>query len=191
VRGVTGILLAAGVSARFGSNKLLEPLADGTPLAVAAARTLARAIPGSIAVVRPGDEALRGLFRLEGLRVVECVRADDGMGASLATGVAAAPDVVGWVIALGDMPWVQVATVRRVAESVAGGARIAVPYYRGRRGHPAGFANEFGDALRAMTGDIGARHLFERHADNVTHVDVDDRGIEMDVDAPRDLRGRD
>ena len=38
----TGILLAAGQGTRFGSNKLLQPLADGTPMAVASAVTLQR-----------------------------------------------------------------------------------------------------------------------------------------------------
>ncbi|MDS4069952.1 MAG: NTP transferase domain-containing protein, partial [Candidatus Competibacter sp.] len=31
-----GILLAAGFSRRFGANKLLQPLADGVPMALAA-----------------------------------------------------------------------------------------------------------------------------------------------------------
>ncbi len=55
---VVGILLAAGFSTRFGTNKLLAALpADGpeagTPVAVAAARHLAEALPESVAVVRP------------------------------------------------------------------------------------------------------------------------------------------
>jgi len=39
MRGIAGILLAAGCGSRFGANKLLAPLADGTPLAIAALKT--------------------------------------------------------------------------------------------------------------------------------------------------------
>jgi molybdenum cofactor cytidylyltransferase len=55
---ITGILLAAGNASRFGSNKLLHLLPDGTPIAMAAARNLKAAIPSSLAIVRPQDHAL-------------------------------------------------------------------------------------------------------------------------------------
>lgn len=55
VRGeIVGILLAAGRGSRFGSDKLLHPLADGTPMAVAAAASLLQACGRVIAVLRPG-----------------------------------------------------------------------------------------------------------------------------------------
>ena len=52
---ICAILLAAGSGSRFGGDKLLHPLADGTPIGVQAARNLLAAAPDVIAVVRPGD----------------------------------------------------------------------------------------------------------------------------------------
>ena len=52
---ICGILLAAGASKRFGSDKLMHTLAGTTPVAVAALANLRSAIPHVIAVVRPGD----------------------------------------------------------------------------------------------------------------------------------------
>ena len=43
-----GILLAAGRSSRFGADKLLQPMPDGTRVAVAAARALVTALPGAM-----------------------------------------------------------------------------------------------------------------------------------------------
>ena len=40
-----GLLLAAGRSRRFGSDKLLHPLEDGMPVALASANTLRRVSP--------------------------------------------------------------------------------------------------------------------------------------------------
>ena len=46
-----GILLAAGKSQRFGSNKLLHPVTDNTPMLLVSAQKLASVLPGSIVVI--------------------------------------------------------------------------------------------------------------------------------------------
>jgi|KBSMisStaDraftv2_1062788.scaffolds.fasta_scaffold392523_1 molybdenum cofactor cytidylyltransferase len=193
---VVGILLAAGRGSRFGSDKLVAALRSpdhamqaGTPLGVAAARNLVAALPDSIAVVRPGNVVLSRLLGATGVRVVECSSADDGMGASLACGARAAADAEGWVVALADMPWIDPATIARVADALRAGASIAAPALRGQRGHPVGFARRHHAALAALTGDVGARGILQRNAAGLTIVDVDDPGILGDVDRPADLAG--
>lgn len=186
--GVRGLLLAAGRGTRFGTGaKLLASLPDGTPVAVAALRNLRRALDAPIAVVRPGDESLAALLRDEGASIVVADRADQGMGASLAAGVARIAVEEGIVVALADMPWIAPATIARVADAIASGASIAAPVYRGRRGHPVAFASKHRAALLALSGDSGARELVARSTDIVL-VDVDDAGIERDVDRPNDLQ---
>lgn len=191
---IVGVLLAAGQGARFGGDKLLAtvavPSAGGAadvPIGVAAARNLVEAIPDSIAVVRPRDAALAAHFTGAGLRVVPCANAGDGMSATLACGVAATADADGWIIALGDMPWIAPATIRAIADAVASGADIAAPSYRGQRGHPIGFSRRHFDALLSLTGDAGARPVIARNIDRVTWVDVDDAGVVQDVDTRSDL----
>lgn len=191
---VVGILLAAGRGARFGGDKLLAPVRDTSPgvtaeipLGVMAARHLVDALPDSLAVIRPGDSELASRLDATGLRVVSCVDAARGMGASLACGVRAAGEADGWVVALADMPWIKTATIRTVAEAIAAGADIAAPSFLGARGHPVGFARRHYAALAALMDDAGARSLVERLPDRVTLIDVEDRGILADVDTPGDL----
>jgi len=124
---IVGLLLAAGQGRRFGADKLMQALANGTPVAVAAARALKAACADSIAVLRPEQDALAVLLEAEGLTVVRCAVAHSGMGHSLAAGVAAGGDTDGWVVALADMPCIGVPTLRRVAEAIAGGAALAAP----------------------------------------------------------------
>ncbi len=187
---IVGLLLAAGAGTRFGGGKLLAPLPDGTPVGVRSARLLRGAVDRAVAVVRPGDEALATLLRGEGLDVAPCPRAAEGMGASLAFGVASAPDADGWVVALADMPFLAGETVGRVASELRKGAWIAVPVFRGRRGHPVGFTRALSGELTALDGDAGARALLERHASKVVSIECADFGILEDVDAPGDLPGR-
>jgi len=184
---IVGLLLAAGHGRRFGGDKLLQPLADGTPVAVAAARALKAACADSIAVLRPEQDALAALLEAEGLRVVRCAAARSGMGHSLAAGVAASRDARGWLVALADMPCIRVATLQAVAELIGGGAALAAPSYAGRRGHPVGFAARWRDALLALEGDEGARAILEQSRFLLHVLETDDPGVLQDVDSPADL----
>ena len=184
-----GILLAAGASSRFGANKLLHPLPDGTPIAIASARNLLAALPGSLAVVRPGSEALEKLLLEAGCEVTVCPRAEEGMGLSLAHAIAASANVSGWVVALADMPFLRPDTIGAVATRLEAGALIAAPALRGGRGHPVGLSAALREDLLALQGDEGARSVLKRHAASIQLVEVDDAGIHRDVDTPGDLNG--
>lgn len=184
---IVGILLAAGFSRRFGANKLIQRLPDGTLVAVAAARNLLAALPGSIAVVRPETTELAEALQAVGLRVTVCDKAQLGMGASLAHAVRETADAEGWVVALADMPFVQPATIRAVADAIAAGNPIVAPRYAGERGHPVGFASRFAHELMSLTGDEGARRLLKR--EEVSLINCADPGVLRDIDTPEDLNG--
>ena len=185
---ICGILLAAGASKRFGSDKLLHPLAGGTPVAAAALANLRSALPHVIAVVRPGATMLENLLSAAGATVILCTNADEGMGASLATAVGASGNVSGWVIALADMPYILPATIVKIAASLAAGAAIVAPAYRGERGHPVGVSARFRRQLEALRGDEGARSVLKENAALVKLIEVDDPGVCRDIDTPADLR---
>src|ERR1700704_3548344 len=166
---IRGILLAAGYSTRFGSNKLLHPLPAGspdagTPIALAAARHFIDAMPESVAVIRPRAQKLGKLLRDAGCNTVVCKNAAEGMGTSLAAGVRAAADAHGWVVALADMPFLHPETIPVIAKALPDAAAIAAPTYRGERGHPVGFARRYFDELVSLHGDHGARELLKRHS---------------------------
>lgn len=184
---IVGILLAAGSAERFGGHKLMQPLADGTPVGVAAARTLIEALPNSIAVVRADDDSLIEAFSSLGLKVVENPLAEQGMGTSLAAGVHASAGADGWLIALADMPWVRPETVQMLAESLQNGASIVAPVHDGRRGNPVGFSHQWGDKLQALSGDEGARSLVATHTDELMLFTTTDAGVLRDIDHPDDL----
>lgn len=182
---IVGILLAAGSARRFGSQKLMVGLANGLPVVAAAAANLTAALPRSIGVVRPADQALTRLLSSAGLEVVESQRSARGMGTSIAAGVAAAVDADGWLIALGDMPWIRPATIRAVADAIAQGAWIAAPCIEGVRGHPVGFSARWRDALLALDGDVGARELISSVDSRL--IPTTDSGVVRDIDRPSDL----
>ncbi|HEX7988233.1 MAG TPA: nucleotidyltransferase family protein [Duganella sp.] len=189
---LTGILLAAGRGKRFDpsgvQNKLLQTLGDAGDVVVAAsAKNMLAALPRVLAVVRPGDDKVAALLGALGCEVRVCADADLGMGESLTTAIEHTKGAEGWVIALGDMPYVLPETIRALAATVERGARIAAPVYEGRRGNPVAFGSFHLPLLLALSGDQGARAILKSHA--VSELVVDDAGVVRDIDMPGDLRG--
>lgn len=185
---LVGILLAAGAGTRFGADKLLVALPDGSgPLVVAAARALRASLPDVRAVIRPGAPRLAELLHDLRVRVIINPAPSRGLGTSIACGVSDAATADGWLIVPGDMPWLTRDSVETVAAALRRGAPLAAPVHDGQRGHPVGFASRFGAELRALDRDIGARHLLQRHAAELQSIPVNDPGVLRDVDTPADL----
>ena len=184
-----GVLLAAGSATRFGSDKLLHALPHGVPIAVQSARHLIAEVPRVVAVVRPGMQVLEDALRAEGCEILVCERASEGMGASLACAVRAADASAadGYIVALGDMPFIRSSTIAAVRDALAGGAALAAPYFRARRGHPVGIAGSFRAQLENLAGDEGAKKLLAGHAAKLVKVPVGDPGAIRDIDTPGDL----
>lgn len=187
-----GILLAAGYGRRFdptgGQDKLLAPLADGRPVLWHSARALADALPGSLAVIRPGQPERARWLCEAGCRVLEAPAAEAGMGHALAAAVAASAEADGWVVALADMPWLPAAAIRAVAAQLTTPSTIAAPRHAGRRGHPVGFGRAWGERLMALKGDQGARAILDATA--VSLFDWSNPGVLRDVDTRDDLVNR-
>ena len=184
-----GILLAAGRGLRFGADKRWQPLADGTPMAVAAACSLASAVAEVVVVLRPEDRELAALMRRRGCRPVFCAKAANGMGHSLAAGVAATAHASGWLVALADMPWIRPDSHRAVVAALRAGASQARACHRACPGHPVGFSSIWLPQLVALAGDRGARDLLDDRV--LAHCEVADPGVLKDVDLAVDLAAMD
>lgn len=184
-----GILLAAGKGSRFdpsgAKNKLLQPLAGGEVIVSAAAKNLLAAVPRVLAVVRTDANGVAAPLQALGCEVVTCPTAEDGMAASLVHALSATPNASGWVIALGDMPYVRPATIAALVQAIERGADIALPTYQGRRGNPVAFGRRHLPRLLELRGDQGARSLLKTLP--VTEVAVEDAGIVRDIDVADDL----
>lgn len=110
---------------------------------------------------------------------------EQGMGSSIATGVAATTDANGWLILPGDLPLIQPRSLELVAQALCHKVTV-VPVVQGQRGHPVGFATRCRQALLSLRGDRGARDVLEQHPPHP--LALDDIGCTLDVDTPVELR---
>jgi molybdenum cofactor cytidylyltransferase len=182
----TIVVPAAGRGSRFGGplHKLEQPFEGGTVLGT----TLRHAIQTQLAVVVVTTAALvaevgrhvaaRDIVVLSG---GEAVR---GMGYTIAAGVAERSGAPGWLVLPGDMPLVRPGTLLAVATALEQHP-VVYAQYKGRRGHPVGFAAELYSELIQLDSDDGARRVVARYP--AYGQDVDDPGVLMDVDTPADL----
>jgi molybdenum cofactor cytidylyltransferase len=183
---ITGILLAAGNSRRFGSNKLLTQV-DNQALILYAAQSLSPC-DRVIAVVREGDHELQKLLHEHGIEPVINEHADDGIGSSIARGVKASESSAGWCILPADMPFIKKSTTVEIVEALMEGNDIVAPHYKNQRGHPVGFSSRFKDQLLALDEDVGARDIITENQDKLLLVDVYDEGVTIDIDTPEELQ---
>lgn len=210
---ICAILLAAGHSTRFGANKLLQPTAEGIPLACLSARAL-HGMPHKVAVISTRSLVLSPLYQAAGFQIAQvapnarstrvvaatgvpghgfsrpsvqtAADPEEGLALSIRTGIAASLHAQGWVLALADMPAVSPRTIARIVAALEAGATIVACRYQGQRGNPVGFSRSFGPALMALEGDMGARELLRKASESIHWLDVDDPGILFDVDTPAD-----
>lgn len=184
---IAGLLLAAGGSRRFGSQKLVAALND-VPLVRYAAQALAQVTDELIVVV--GSDAAAVTRALDGInaRVVENAEWEQGLSTSIRRGVqAAASNTTALLIALGDEPRVSGTVSRSVISAWRETGRpIVVARYAGESGHPVLFDASVFAELTALDGDRGAKRVIDRLPERVAYVDIA-TAPPLDVDEPADL----
>ncbi|MDQ3588169.1 MAG: nucleotidyltransferase family protein, partial [Actinomycetota bacterium] len=117
---IGAVVLAAGESTRFGRQKQLADL-DGRPLLEHALAAVARApVDDTVVVLGAGADDVIGTVDMHGARPVICERWQEGMSASLASGLAALEDAEAVVVCLGDQPRVSAEAIRRVLAARGG-----------------------------------------------------------------------
>jgi molybdenum cofactor cytidylyltransferase len=191
-RSIAVIVLAAGEGSRFrqvaGADKD-KLLADCTGRD-GAVRSVIEQVLLNLPVSLDKRVLVTTEARPQAMRMAQAYGCDvvsiesSGMGDSIAAGVAACPDAGGWLIVLGDMPFILPSSIERVVAAIADDA-VSVPVQNGEFGHPVGFGRSFGAGLQALSGDRGARPLFRQG--RVVEVAVDDPGILWDIDVPEAL----
>ena len=191
--GVAAILLAAGLSRRFGDDDKLLALLDGEPVIVHTARAIAACgLADFVAVTGRDDEARRAALSAIRVRHVVVDAPQRGQGASIAAGIAAGdPRAVGVMIVPADMPRLDGALLDRlIGHFMASGATdIVFPTAGGAQRPPVIWPRSMFDELRRLDGDSGGKAVIRRHAAIASPVALDEHEAACldDVDTPADL----
>lgn len=182
------LVMAAGRSSRYieqsGQHKLLicHPACHNLLLLTYSLQLAIAACGKRVNVVaRPEDRQIIELAQR--YRCATTLIESDGLGSSIAAGVAAQPQWSGWLVMLADLPWLQLSTIKQVYAGLQL-ADVVRPLWQGRRGHPVGFNASLREQLLALKGEDGGRHVISPAPPLL--LDVDDPGCVRDIDMPSD-----
>ncbi|WP_417450808.1 NTP transferase domain-containing protein [Kordiimonas sp.] len=185
---IQAIILAAGRSSRSrGTNKLLRTL-NGKSVITQTVSTIGAATASPPVVVTGHDhEKVERSLSGHTTSIIHNPDYNDGMASSLRLGLEMVePHAAFSLICLGDMPFIRADTITALADTAAriSEARIFIPTFNRKRGHPVLWHRSLFRELLKITGDKGGRDIIHAYADLVCEVPVSDPGILIDLDTP-------
>jgi molybdenum cofactor cytidylyltransferase len=183
---IAAVVLAAGLSSRMGSNKLLAEW-RGKPLLTWTVES-ALASEARPVIIVTGHESAKVEAALKGLdvRIVHNLHYAAGLSASLKAGIRAVPaNCDGAIVLLGDMPEIAASLIDRMiaAFSPADNRSICVAVHEHRRGNPVLWARRFFPEIESLSGDVGAKDLIAAHEELVCDIEADG-AVLRDIDTP-------
>jgi molybdenum cofactor cytidylyltransferase len=186
---ISGLVLGAGASSRFGQPKQLLSFRGSTLLGwVINQAEQATGLDEVIVVLGRAADEIREKVDFGNAKVVENPVFGEGCASSYRVGIEALdPRSDAIMILLGDQPGVEPETIDRVADEWRqGDGQIALASYQGRKGHPMLFAKPLFGQLVGLHGDKAAWKLVDANPDLVRLIPFD-RPFPEDIDTPEDF----
>lgn len=187
-----GIVLAAGASVRMGRTKQLLPIQGGTLLGRVLTEALASDLDHIVLVLgHQANEVMTALGRLidhPKLAVIENRNYTQGISSSIISGLREVEDSYGHVmIILGDMPHIDASLINHLLRQYLD-SRLSIGAVRigTKRSHPVIFNRRIYDEIHRLSGDVGGKELFSRHADQICLVAPAHEYDDRDIDSPED-----
>ncbi len=183
VKDVVGIVLAAGRSRRMGQFKPLLPFGDSTVVNHCIDNLRLGGAESIVVVVGHRASELKNHLRNQSVTFALNPDPDSEMSASIIAGLGAVgPHAKGILITPVDHPAVPPAVTATLTDAWKKGAKLVVPTWAGRGGHPVLIDSTFRDDLLNLDEERGLRGLFERHPEEVIRLAVDSSYIARDMD---------
>ncbi len=187
-KGVSVVILAAGVSRRMGEPKMLLPYGKSTIIETVVETALLSKADHVVVVTGGHGSEIRN--KLNRFAVDVIVNSDylSGMLSSVQAGIRSLPsDTKAAMIMLGDQPMVKTEVIDQLIEAYNNHAeRIVIPVYKGKRGHPLLVDMSFRQDIEKLDPEKGLRQLIMENPDEVLEMDVDTPSILKDIDTKTD-----
>ena len=186
---IAAVVLAAGLSSRMGSNKLLSDLNGRALIKHTVERLQVAAIDEVIVVTGHQADEVKAALAGHKLRFVHNADYAQGLSTSIKAGIAAVDGYDAAFVCLGDMPLIEAADLNRMIAAFKAdeGRSLVAPVLGRKLGNPVLWGQEHFADLMALTGDRGARSLIETRRDQIVEVAVTHDGILLDADTPEAL----
>ena len=186
---VAAILLAAGRSERMGALKPLLPFGEKTVIETCIDYLREGGIHDIVVVLGHHAEKIRDQLRTTSVSFAVNPDPASEMNVSISCGVRALSlKAKATVIALVDQPAIPAHVVAALYGEWSRGARLVVPTWKDRGGHPVLVDLSFREQLLSLDPGRGLKRLFDEHRAEVLRVAVDSPYVARDMDTWDDYR---
>lgn len=183
------IMLAAGNSRRFGSNKLFYPIEGKAmylhileKLLLLRDRMENTGISCSVTVVTQYPEIAEDAARL-GTEVQINPHPEEGISSSLKLGLNANQDADACLFTVSDQPWITVETIlEMILQFLASDKGMACLWSDEKFGNPCIFSKCYYPEMLSLEGDTGGKKVMKLHKEDVLRVPVTDARQLTDMD---------
>jgi molybdenum cofactor cytidylyltransferase len=187
---VSGILLSAGLSSRFGSPKALAAI-DSTPAIIYLVEKLLETSLGEIIIVLGADSQQIELCLFKHIKIQVVYNKDYKFGqtSSVQTGLkSVSPEATGFMILPVDCPFISRQTVEDMTHRFETEHPTAlIPTYQNRRGHPPVLAISLKNDILKLDHSEGLNTLLHKHPDMIKTVEINDPGVTQTFNTPEEL----
>ena len=182
---LTLVMLAAGNSRRFGSNKLLYEI-DGVPMYLCTLHKLQKAASElgncEIIVVTQYQE-IASKAQESGARVLINPHPERGISSSMQIGLTAAKEASACLFTVSDQPWLTTETIVNLVHKFQSEQKgMACTILNNKTGNPCIFSRKYYQELQEITGDKGGKQIINRHPEDVAYLEIEDAKELVDVD---------
>jgi len=187
---VAGIVLAAGLSRRMGRTKALLPWGEACMLDRVIVNAAGSKLDPLIVVLGHDAERIREQVDLHRVNVVINHAYAAGQSTSLHAGLdAVGPDVDAALFLLGDQPFITTEIINTLITAFQSRQScFVIPVYRGTRGNPVLVQRSVFGLLKNISGDRGARCLFDAMNEQIREVEVSSPAVLVDIDTLTEYR---
>lgn len=188
---ISAIVLAAGLSARMeGKNKMLLPFNGKTVIEKVVENITASGV-GEVIVVTGRDAlTVHDLLQYSSLKIIYNNDFADGMTTSIQQGIYAA-NGDGYMICLGDMPFITPEEYRKLNDSFEEQRRmneacICIAEYQNQKGNPVIFSSFYKKQILDHSSMEGCKGVVQANKENVFVVEMVLGNILKDIDTLTD-----
>lgn len=180
---LSAIILAAGNSSRFGSNKLLHTV-NNIPMYQHTVNLIEHLNPAQKIIVTKYPNLYKRIPA--DFHIVENYATDLGQSHSMQMGIKKSLQldlqITGFLFIVSDQPYLTIDSLQKLYRTWQQHQGICALAYKHKRGNPIIFARKYIDELLEIKGDIGGRYIIKNHLDELTLVQANSAKELVDID---------
>ena len=186
---IFGVILAAGYSSRFGSEKLIVKIKGKSIIKHVAEKVNNSTLNDFVVIAGKNYPVIKNEIPEFENKIKEIPDNIAPLSCSVRFSLSVIPENTDAVVfILGDMPLITTGLINRMIDKyIESGKKIIFPFHDNTIGNPKLFDKIYFDELKKVTGDRGGRDLVSLYQNDSAGIKVNNGYLFMDIDTEEDL----